>query len=52
MTNETLTLIKPALAVLFFAVAFVVLMRVQYIKSVKSILSIILVWLGIKHTDE
>lgn len=48
MTNETLTVIKPFAAALLIAVAFVILMRAEYRKAVKTILGAVLVWLGLR----
>ena len=48
MTNETLTVVKPFAAALIVAVVFVVLMRAEYRKAVKTVLGAVLVWLGLR----
>ena len=48
MTNETLTVVKPFVAVAIVAVVFVVLMRSEYRRAVKTVLGAVLVWLGLR----
>jgi uncharacterized membrane protein len=48
MTNETLTVVKPFAAVAIVAVVFVVLMRAEYRRAVKTVLGAVLVWLGLR----
>jgi uncharacterized membrane protein len=48
MTNETLTVVKPFIAVAIVAVVFVVLMRSEYRRAVKTVLGAVLVWLGLR----
>jgi uncharacterized membrane protein len=48
MTNETLTVVKPFIAVAIVAVVFVVLMRAEYRRAVKTVLGAVLVWLGLR----
>ncbi len=48
MTNETLTVVKPFIAVIIVAVAFVILMRAEYRRAVKTVLGAVLVWLGLR----
>jgi uncharacterized membrane protein len=49
MTNETLTVVKPFIAVAIVAVVFVVLMRAEYRRAVKTVLGAVLVWLGLRE---
>ena len=49
MTNETLTVVKPFIAVAIVAVVFVVLMRSEYRRAVKTVLGAVLVWLGLRE---
>lgn len=49
MTNETLTVVKPFVAVAIVAVVFVVLMRSEYRRAVKTVLGAVLVWLGLRE---
>ena len=48
MTNETITIVKPFVAVAIVAVVFVVLMRSEYRRAVKTVLGAVLVWLGLR----
>jgi hypothetical protein len=48
MSNETLTIVKPFIAVIIVAVAFVIVMRSEYRKAVKTVLGAVLVWLGLR----
>ena len=48
MTNETLTVVKPFIAVVIVAVVFAVLMRAEYRRAVKTVLGAVLVWLGLR----
>jgi uncharacterized membrane protein len=48
MSNETLTIVKPFVAVAIVAVSFVVLMRAEYRRAVKTVLGAVLVWLGLR----
>lgn len=49
MTNETITIVKPFIAVAIVAVVFVVLMRSEYRRAVKTVLGAVLVWLGLRE---
>ena len=49
MTNETITIVKPFAASLIVAVVFVVLMRAEYRRAVKTVLGAVLVWLGLRE---
>jgi hypothetical protein len=49
MTNETLTVVKPFIAVAIVAVVFVILMRSEYRRAVKTVLGAVLVWLGLRE---
>ena len=49
MTNETLTVVKPFIAALIVAVVFVILMRAEYRRAVKTVLGAVLVWLGLRE---
>jgi uncharacterized membrane protein len=49
MTNETLTVVKPFVAVAIVAVAFVIVMRAEYRRAVKTVLGAVLVWLGLRE---
>ena len=48
MTNETIAVVKPFVAALIVAVVFVVLMRSEYRRAVKTVLGAVLVWLGLR----
>ena len=48
MTNEEITIVKPFIAVAIVAVVFVVLMRSEYRRAVKTVLGAVLVWLGLR----
>lgn len=49
MTNETITVVKPFVAVAIVAVVFVILMRAEYRRAVKTVLGAVLVWLGLRE---
>jgi uncharacterized membrane protein len=49
MTNETLTVVKPFIAVAIVAVVFVIVMRAEYRRAVKTVLGAVLVWLGLRE---
>ena len=49
MTNETITVVKPFVVVAIVAVVFVVLMRSEYRRAVKTVLGAVLVWLGLRE---
>lgn len=49
MTNEEITVVKPFVAVAIVAVVFVVLMRSEYRRAVKTVLGAVLVWLGLRE---
>ena len=49
MTNEAITIVKPFVAVAIVAVVFVVLMRSEYRRAVKTVLGAVLVWLGLRE---
>jgi uncharacterized membrane protein len=49
MTNEEITIVKPFVAVAIVAVVFVVLMRSEYRRAVKTVLGAVLVWLGLRE---
>lgn len=49
MTNETIAVVKPFIAALIVAVVFVILMRAEYRRAVKTVLGAVLVWLGLRE---
>jgi len=48
MSNELIAVVKPFIAVVIVAVFFVIVMRAQYRRAVKTVLGAVLVWLGLR----
>lgn len=48
MSNELIAVVKPFIAVIIVAVAFLIVMRAEYRRAVKTVLGAVLVWLGLR----
>jgi uncharacterized membrane protein len=48
MSNELIAIVKPFIAVVIVAVSFVIVMRAEYRRAVKTVLGAVLVWLGLR----
>jgi hypothetical protein len=48
VSNEAIATIKPFAAALFVAAFFVIIMRAEYRRAVKTVLGAVLVWLGLR----